>query len=269
MPNGVRVNIGAYGGTAYASRSDWPLEADLNLDGIVNLADLAFTANQWLMDAKSYTLENSRHIHRGVAVVDGDLSEWDTHAEWIDLDQIYNDEPNDILEAKAAFRWDAFTNKVYAAVIVTDTDHVFTDDYEFWEAGDRIEIYSQGSAAGGTGFYDNYGIAQHYMVGPDTTGGCWGTWALGQTIDADANFEYAVQVVGNEIHYEIGVTQFDYYGGIAGGDSILTNLYPYRTVRLDIIASTRHAEGFGMLAENLMREKYRYADQFAPYWLVE
>ena len=47
-PNGGRVNIGAYGGTAYASRSEWPLAGDLNRDGMVNLEDLALLAREWL-----------------------------------------------------------------------------------------------------------------------------------------------------------------------------------------------------------------------------
>ena len=212
---------------------------------------------------------NPKNIHRGTALVDGDLSDWSSQQEWIDLDQIYSGDPNDVTEARVAFRWDPDTNKVYAAVVVTDVDHVFSDEYDVYDASDRIEIYTQGSAAGGTGFYNNYGIAQHYMVGPDTAGGSWGTWALGQTIDPNANFEYAVQVVGNQIIYEIGFTQFDYYGGIAGGDSILTDLYPGRTIRLDIIAGSRHASGFGMRSENLMTGKYFDADKFAPYLLIE
>jgi hypothetical protein len=205
----------------------------------------------------------------GSAIVDGDINEWSAHPVWIDLDQIFYGDPADITDARVAFCWDPDTNKVYAAVVVTDADHVFTDDYVTWDAGDRIEIYSQGSAVGGEGFYGNYGIAQHYMVGPDTTGDLWATWALGQTIDPNAYFESAVRVVGDQIIYEIGVTQFDYYGGIAGGESIITDLYPGRTVGLDIIASSRHAAGFGMRSENLLTNKYRYADQFIQYLLVE
>ncbi len=48
--SGGLVNMGAYGGTAYASRSDyyWPLEGDVNRDGIVNLADFAIVSENWL-----------------------------------------------------------------------------------------------------------------------------------------------------------------------------------------------------------------------------
>ena len=47
-PNGGRINMGAYGGTTEASRSEWPFAGDLNLDGIVNLADFALLAEDWL-----------------------------------------------------------------------------------------------------------------------------------------------------------------------------------------------------------------------------
>ncbi len=49
MPNGGRVNLGAYGNTLYASMSEWPIEGDINRDGVVNLADLALMAGQWLI----------------------------------------------------------------------------------------------------------------------------------------------------------------------------------------------------------------------------
>ncbi|MHC4739866.1 MAG: LamG domain-containing protein [Planctomycetota bacterium] len=48
QPNGGRVNMGAYGGTTEGSRSEWPFAGDLNLDGVVNLADFAILAEDWL-----------------------------------------------------------------------------------------------------------------------------------------------------------------------------------------------------------------------------
>jgi len=49
MPNGYRINMGAYGGTAYASMSEmvW-LDGDINHDGIVDMVDFAMLANNWL-----------------------------------------------------------------------------------------------------------------------------------------------------------------------------------------------------------------------------
>ena len=48
MPNGARVNMGAYGNSSYASRSEWPTKGDFNRDGIVNLVDLSLMLEQWL-----------------------------------------------------------------------------------------------------------------------------------------------------------------------------------------------------------------------------
>ncbi|MCF7957212.1 MAG: hypothetical protein K9M57_02055, partial [Phycisphaerae bacterium] len=53
MPNGGRVNIGAYGGSIQASRSpnQWPNAADVNRDGRVDLLDIALVAQNWLWTA--------------------------------------------------------------------------------------------------------------------------------------------------------------------------------------------------------------------------
>ncbi len=52
MPNGGRINMGAYGGTAYASMSEmvW-LDGDINQDGIVDMIDFAMLADNWLKSA--------------------------------------------------------------------------------------------------------------------------------------------------------------------------------------------------------------------------
>jgi len=48
MPNGGRLNMGAFGGTPYASMSEWPLRGDVNLDGLINMIDFALVADGWL-----------------------------------------------------------------------------------------------------------------------------------------------------------------------------------------------------------------------------
>ena len=50
MPNGGRINMGAYGGTAYASMSEWPFAYDGNRDGRMDFKDLAGLCNQWLLE---------------------------------------------------------------------------------------------------------------------------------------------------------------------------------------------------------------------------
>lgn len=47
-PNGGRVNIGAYGGSFYASMSECWSAADYNCDGVVNMIDIAVVAEEWL-----------------------------------------------------------------------------------------------------------------------------------------------------------------------------------------------------------------------------
>ncbi len=236
--------------------------ADVDRDGDVDWGDFALFAYDWWFG-------DVHTIAVGDVNVDGDISDWPVNVEWMRLDKIYSGSPNDISVAEYALVWDANTDKVYAAVVVYDGDHVFTDDYNNWDASDRIEVYSQGDAAGGTGWNGVYDVAQHYMVGPNTAGGFWGTWALGEAIAGDVGFEYSVGVFGDDIIYEIGVPMFDNYGGISGGDTIITELEVGDVVGFDILASSRWFDGFGMLSENLMAGKYNDADQFARYLLVE
>ncbi|MFC1677651.1 Ig-like domain-containing protein [Planctomycetota bacterium] len=48
-PNGGRINMGAYGGTAHASMNEGKyLDGDINKDGIVNMLDFAMFAENWL-----------------------------------------------------------------------------------------------------------------------------------------------------------------------------------------------------------------------------
>jgi len=48
--NGGRLNMGAYGGTSYASRSAPFADPDLNQDGIVDFLDFAILAENWLVE---------------------------------------------------------------------------------------------------------------------------------------------------------------------------------------------------------------------------
>ncbi len=235
--------------------------ADLGGDCDVDFVDYA-------LFAADFGLE-SRIIPRDAVVVDGNLSEWSGNIQWMDLDKICSGNPNDVNEAKFALQWDPNTNKIYAAVIVEDNDHVFLDEYVAWDASDKIEVYSQGDAAGGSGWSCVYDIAQQYMVAPDTSGGSWATWGCGQTIDANVGLEYAVIVNGDQIIYEVGVVPFDNYGGFSGGDTIVTDLEVGHLVGFDIVADTRWTDDFGMLSENLMTDKYNNADHIARYTLVE
>jgi len=52
MPNGGRINMGAYGRTACASMSEWKIEGDINRDGVVDMPDFAILAGSWLEAAE-------------------------------------------------------------------------------------------------------------------------------------------------------------------------------------------------------------------------
>ena len=81
--------------------------------------------------------------------------------------------------------------------------------------------------------------------------------------------EYAVAVKGNTIIYEIGVPQFDYFGGFTGGQTVVSQMKTYKVVGFDIVASSRWGQaGFGMVPENLLTGKSDDADKFAQYTLV-
>jgi hypothetical protein len=52
MPNCGRIDMGSFGGTPYASMSEWELKGDINHDGIVNMIDFALLARNWLEGSK-------------------------------------------------------------------------------------------------------------------------------------------------------------------------------------------------------------------------
>lgn len=47
MPNGARINMGAFGDTPFASMSQWRIEGDADYDGRVNMKDLAIILENW------------------------------------------------------------------------------------------------------------------------------------------------------------------------------------------------------------------------------
>ena len=50
MPHGGRINMGAYGGTMYASMSEWPLIGDYNRNGRIGFKDFAVFCDGWLLE---------------------------------------------------------------------------------------------------------------------------------------------------------------------------------------------------------------------------
>jgi hypothetical protein len=258
------------------------LSADLTKDCHVNMSDLKIMADEWMQCTAPGTVgciqvPGDMPVHEiasvpvGGITVDGSLSEWPADSEWVYLSHLYSgDNSYDVKTAKMSLRWDGSTDKIYAAVIVDDPEHNFSDTATY--TADLVEIYSQGDAAGGTGWGAGgtkyFDAAQQYFVGHKISTGKWAAWADLTSIASSAGFESAVTLNGDKIIYEIGIKQFNNYGGISGGATEGTDLTAGDIIGLDIVADTVYTNGFSMLSENMFLDKYLDAGQFQQYELV-
>jgi hypothetical protein len=77
-PNGRRIDIGAYGGTAEASMSPNAigLAADLNFDDRVDIADFAILARGWMKDEPLLTADLTRDGRVGIEDLAAMAEEW-------------------------------------------------------------------------------------------------------------------------------------------------------------------------------------------------
>ena len=249
-----------------------------------DMYDVVKIAAEWLKctvpdQAGCQQFANTYVISHDTVLVDANLAEW-ADADWIALDKIYNGEPNDIgptaEDAKFALKWNETTDKVYAAVVIDDKDHVLENIPLSWDSSDQIEVYAQGNPVGGTGAYaPDYDTAQQYRVGKGLSVGVdWARWGNNATIDPCALFESAVTIDGSKIIYEVGATMFELYGGISGDPTVVRQLAAGMDVGFDIVAGTRYdsapyGDDFGMRSENLMFDKYADADLFQKYALYD
>ena len=258
------------------------LEGDLYKDCYVNSHDLSDLASEWLSctepgpgcvktsgSTPTYTIE--KVPAEGISV-DGNLNDWPADSEWMRIDRHYDGSyPWDVEEAMFSLRWDDANDMIYLAVVVDDPDHNFFSNPTPY--ADMIEVYSQGNAAGGTGWgiaggTEKFDIAQHYFVAPKS-GGHWASWADLSTIDTDAAFESSVAVDGDLIKYEVGIKQFNNYGGISGEATEVAELTPGSFVGFDVLANTVFGDAaFSSISENLYTSKYDDAGQFQQYELV-
>ncbi len=93
-PNGDMLNMGAYGGTAYASLSEWQMKGDLNRDSSVNMIDFSIFAEYWLqtslrareIDNRMACGANLRAIGRAMQLYANDYEDhYPTPDSWCDL----------------------------------------------------------------------------------------------------------------------------------------------------------------------------------------
>lgn len=267
-PNGKRINMGTFGGTPEASISPIGCVADINKDWTVDDYDLQMFVADWMKSSP-------KEIPQGSVKVDGDLNEWSDNVYWYPLHEVYNGNPSDISRARFALRWNEATNKIYAAVVIKDSSHIFSDSYSTWDKSDRIEVYCQATAANGPYNRQTCENAQKYFVAPTSSGDSWASFSGNLSSVSNTGFEYSVKVKGDYFVYEVGVTPFEYYGGpVDKKDRIPDRIVDLKTgniIGFDITAITCIANsGYaGMLSENLMTGKSEDAGKFAKYTLIK
>jgi len=283
------------------------LDIDLNgPDGIpdcyVDLYDFDSIANQWgqCTDPQLSGCVDLRipgvlqALPKGTVTVNGDLSEW-ADAEWHQLDKIYYGDPCDIPDepnnAMFALKWDGDTDKVYAAIVVNDTDHVFESTPSWWDTSDRVEVYAQGDPNGGIAWGASdpakiypFDKAQQYVLGPTGTDSEWAFFGNGTAIPGVndpclADFDYAASVGVTQIVYEVGAKMFIWFGGRSGEATVVRQLAHGGQVGFDIVVDTRYgsipvsdpnySDDFGMRSANTDTGKYHDALMFQKWILID
>jgi len=172
-------------------------------------------------------------IGYGTATVDGDLSDW-AGAAWHPFNTVYDSSPVDIVGGGWSARWTP--DKIYVAVKVEDTAHVFTDTYTDWADRDAVEIYLHTTGSGGD--YPNYQEpCQEWAVGMKTAadGSVWrGIGYKNNYTGTDC--VAAGSIVGNWLYYEAEITPFNYFGDLRGTTSIVSPLSLGNIIGLDVTA---------------------------------
>ena len=94
VPNGGRVNMGAYGGTPLASMSEWEIRGDMNYDGVVNMIDFSIFSEYWLqkslrarqIDGRLGCASNLRELAKVIHLYSGDYGEnYPPAGQWCDI----------------------------------------------------------------------------------------------------------------------------------------------------------------------------------------
>ena len=279
-----------------------PPPADVNGDCFVNEDDVLDMVGMWLgctdpQGQGCVQLQSPDEVmymhHCYGRSVDGYLTDW-TDPCWVPLDQIYYGDPCDLTSAKYTVCWDPCEDRFHGAIVVEDNDQVFESSPTNWDTSDRIEIYVQADPNGGdnwgSGTTDNYDKAQQYIVGYGGTiqGVAWAVFGNGIFIpegevdpgDAEFIYEGGTRVSGTTITYEFSARAWQWYGGktvpIGSVPSEVRPLAPGLQVGFDLIVDSRWGppphtdyQEFGMLSNNVEIDKFRYADTFQRWELLD
>ena len=281
---------------------------DRNGDCYVNTVDLIPMAQQWLdcvhpLDADCMQLQptpqdmypDTMYMSQcWPKTVDGLLGDWVDPC-WVDVDLIYAGDPNDIASAKYSVCWDPCEDKLYSAIVVEDTDHVFESAPTDWNSCDRAEIYVQADPNGGDQWGSTadatYDKAQQYIVGYQgiLPGWTWavfghGTYLPGAFEPKNAHFTYdgGTRVNGDTITYEVSAKAWQWYGGNTPevDPNVVRQLEPGIQVGFDVAVGSHwgttdpcdaaaYAAEYGMLSANPITQKYIYAENFQRWELLD
>jgi hypothetical protein len=226
-------------------------------------------------DATVTSFNNPTEIESTTSTItcNGDLSEW-TDAQWTQLTKNYDGNPTDVADAYYAAKWAEDGSKIYVAVKVKDTTHVFSDTYDSWSTRDAVEIYlhTNGFNADGTTSYTNNEPAQQYTIGIMNTDRdtVWTSMGANKTVPAVCTFQAGGKEGddGQWLYYEVAMTPFKYMGGLAGMSSVSTPAIAGQVIGLDVIVAANNGNYTGMKSENLLQYKSDSYTLFGLHKLV-
>lgn len=276
--------------------------ADIDADCYVDANDLVILADQWLRctdplgpDCLQLQLSPEQMYPDLMYMtqcwpraVDSLLGDW-TDPCWIDLDLNYWSNPVDIVSAKYTPCWDPCNDKIYVAVIVDDTDHVFNASPVAWNSCDRMELYVQADPNGGDNWgytaSQNFDKAQHYSIGyTDILSWTWQVFGVdnylpGELDLGDTEFEAFSRRTGTTLVYEVGAKAWAWYAGRTPSPSTVPSrvreLEPGIHLGFDVVVGSRWGtephddDEYGMRSANLQTQKHIYADRFQRWELLD
>jgi hypothetical protein len=279
---------------------------DIDVDCYVAEGDVIAMGSQWLqctnpLDAGCVQLQPSpeelypdlMYMPHGEVSVDGNITTDPAWADpcWIALDLVYTGDPCDIVSARYAVCWGGPVgdpdSMIYAAVEVVDNDQHLSTAVT-WNDSDRIEVYIQGDPNGGSDwgtddsqFFDK---AQQFAMGKQSSFGTFDWIRYGDgSLPLTGGQQDSVGILGetrrsgSTLTYEVGAKAWQYYGGENGNPSIDPQLEPGLHVGFDIIATTVYgatptddSDGeYGMLSANLDPQKFKHAERFQRWELLD
>jgi len=249
------------------------IQADLNYDCYVDLADFSVLANYWMRCYEPGDPDCSMeetisepidyYIPVGQPTVDGDLADWAT-ATWVAMDRSYHDimyhgDPYDLTNAKWAAKWNPVTNLIYVAATGDDSEHVLKTAYEDGTANDMLEVFLDSTNSDLTDYNIDYALAQHYLCASNGLGGEWIVLG-GSTPPAGAVAAFKARVVGNTYMYEMALRP---YANLV--NSIELTLGSGDIVGLDVVMGTRTIsvlDNFGRKGHDISAGKYSHSGEF-------